>query len=99
MIVVVIVVFILCRVSFIVCAVLCAVFRLILVLFCVLCLIVLSLPPGKTPFAVKINNNNSVQFFIIYVAVDNVFMHIGHIISMINSDEVGRNDEWDHVSC
>jgi hypothetical protein len=62
-IVVVIVVFILCR-MFIVCVVLYAVFRLVVVLFCVmcvigvLCLIVLPLPPGKCPFAVKINNNN-----------------------------------------
>jgi hypothetical protein len=26
---------------------------------CVLCLIVVPLPPGETPFAVKINNNNN----------------------------------------
>jgi hypothetical protein len=26
---------------------------------CMLCLIVVPLPPGKTPFAVKINNNNN----------------------------------------
>jgi hypothetical protein len=26
---------------------------------CVLCLIVVPLPPGKNPFAVKINNNNN----------------------------------------
>jgi hypothetical protein len=51
-------IFILCRV-FIVCVVLCNVFRLILVLFCVMCLIVVPLPPGKNPFAVKINNNNN----------------------------------------
>jgi hypothetical protein len=63
-------------VSFIVCVVLRAVFHLIVVLFCVLCAIcllyltVLSLPPGKTPFAVKINddydndnnnNNNKIE--------------------------------------
>jgi hypothetical protein len=42
-----------------------AVFRLIVVLFCVmyvicvLCLIVLPLPPDENPFAVKINNNNN----------------------------------------
>jgi hypothetical protein len=47
-----------------VCVVLCAVFRLIVVLFCVmcvicvLCLIVVPLPLGENPFAVKINNNN-----------------------------------------
>jgi hypothetical protein len=58
-----VIVFILCSVPFIVCVVLCAVFRLIVVLFCVmfviclLCLIVLPLPPGKIPFAFKINNN------------------------------------------
>jgi hypothetical protein len=45
-------------VPFIVCVVLSAVFRLIVALFCVLCLIVVPLPPGKYPFAVKINNNN-----------------------------------------
>jgi hypothetical protein len=59
-----------------VCVVLCNVFRLIVVLFCVLCvicvlcLIVVQLPPGENSFAVKIdidNNNNSIQFFIIYV--------------------------------
>jgi hypothetical protein len=50
-------------VSFIVCVVSCDVFRLIVVLFCVTyviclsCLILLPLPPGKDPFAVKINNN------------------------------------------
>jgi hypothetical protein len=27
-------------------------------IFCVLCLIVVPLPPGKTPFAVKISNKN-----------------------------------------
>jgi hypothetical protein len=59
-------IFILCRV-FIVCVVLCTVLRLIVVLFCVicvicvLCLIVVPLPLGETPFAVKINNNNSVN--------------------------------------
>jgi hypothetical protein len=26
---------------------------------CMLCLIVVPLPPGKNPFAVKINNNNN----------------------------------------
>jgi hypothetical protein len=26
---------------------------------CVLCLIVVPLPPGKNPFAVKVNNNNN----------------------------------------
>jgi hypothetical protein len=58
-------IFILCRV-FIVCEVLCTVFRLIDVLFCVmhvicvLCLIVISLPPGETPFAVKCNNNKTI---------------------------------------
>jgi hypothetical protein len=46
---------------FIVCVFLCTVFRLIVVLFCVmcvvyvLCLIVVPLPPGENPFAVKIN--------------------------------------------
>jgi hypothetical protein len=51
--------------SFNLCVVLYAVFLLIVVLFCVmcvicvLCLIVVPLPPGKTPFAVKINNNNN----------------------------------------
>jgi hypothetical protein len=28
------------------------------VCYCVLCLFVVPLPPGKNPFAVKINNNN-----------------------------------------
>jgi hypothetical protein len=55
----------LCSVFFIVCVVLCAVFCLIVVLFCVmcficvLCLIVVSLPSGKTLFAVNNNNNNN----------------------------------------
>jgi hypothetical protein len=44
-----------------VCVFLCTVFRLIVVLFCVmcvvcvLCLIVVPLPLGENPFAVKIN--------------------------------------------
>jgi hypothetical protein len=49
-----------------VCVDLCAVFHLIVVLFfcvmcviCVLCLIVVRLPSGKNPFAIKINNNNN----------------------------------------
>jgi hypothetical protein len=29
------------------------------VLFCVLCLIVVPLPPGETPFAVQLNNNTN----------------------------------------
>jgi hypothetical protein len=41
-----------------VCVFLCIVFRLIVVLFCVLCPIVVPLPPGKYTFEVKINNNN-----------------------------------------
>jgi hypothetical protein len=47
-----------------VCVVLCTVFRLIVVLFCVmgvvscLCLIVVPLPPGENPFAIKINNKS-----------------------------------------
>jgi hypothetical protein len=28
---------------------------------CVLCLIVVPLPPGENPFAVKINNNKNIQ--------------------------------------
>jgi hypothetical protein len=46
------IVFILCSVSFIACVVLCAEFYLSVVCYFVLCLIVLSLPPGKYPFAV-----------------------------------------------
>jgi hypothetical protein len=47
-----------------VCVDLCAMFRLIVVLFWVMCvvcvcLIVVRLPPGRNPFAVKINNNNN----------------------------------------
>jgi hypothetical protein len=63
----------LCSVSVIVCVVLCAVFRLIVVLFCVMCvicvlsLIVVPLPPGKYPFAVKINNNyNNNNIHLVY---------------------------------
>jgi hypothetical protein len=47
------------------CVALCAVFRLFVVLFCVmsvicvLYLIVVPLPPGKNPFAVKIYINNN----------------------------------------
>jgi hypothetical protein len=52
-----------------VCVDLCAVFRLIVVLFyvmcviCVLCLIVVRLPLGRNPFAVKIINNNKNKKF------------------------------------
>jgi hypothetical protein len=43
-----------------VCVFLCTVFRLIVVILCdvcvcVLCLILVPLPPGENPFAVKIN--------------------------------------------
>jgi type IV secretory pathway component VirB8 len=56
--------------SFIVCVALCAVFCLNVVFvlcdmcICVLCLIVVPLPPGKNPFVVQINNNNNnvIQF-------------------------------------
>jgi hypothetical protein len=41
---------IVCSVSFIFCAVLCAVFECG-VLFCVLCLIIVPLPPGKNPIS------------------------------------------------
>jgi hypothetical protein len=44
-------------VFFIVCVVFCAV-SFDRGVICVLCLIVVPLPPGKNPFAVKINNNN-----------------------------------------
>jgi hypothetical protein len=52
-------------VSFIVCVVLCAVLCLSVVCYfvwcvtCELCLIVVPLPPGKNPFAVKISNNSN----------------------------------------
>jgi hypothetical protein len=55
-------VFSFCVRVFIECVILCTVFRLIVVLYCVMCvvcvfcLIVLPLPPGENPFAVKINN-------------------------------------------
>jgi hypothetical protein len=43
-----------------VCVDLCAVFRLVVLLLCVICvcLIVVRLPLGRNPFAVKINNND-----------------------------------------
>jgi hypothetical protein len=47
----------LCNVSFIVCVSLCAVLFQRGALFCVLCLIVVTLPPGKNSFAVQLNNN------------------------------------------
>jgi hypothetical protein len=51
------IVFILCSVSFIACVVLCTVFWCgvlfrVMCVISVLCLIVVSLPPGKNPFAV-----------------------------------------------
>jgi hypothetical protein len=55
----------LCNVSFIVHPASCAVFCLSIVCYlvwyvysCTLYLTVVPLPPGKTPFAVKLNNNN-----------------------------------------
>jgi hypothetical protein len=53
-------------VSFIACATLCAVFierGVILrnVYFCVMCLIVIPLPPVRTPFAVQLNYNNKTK--------------------------------------
>jgi hypothetical protein len=35
----------------------------VMYVICVLCLIVVPLPPGKTPFSVKINNNNNLRFW------------------------------------
>jgi hypothetical protein len=61
-------IFILCGV-FIVCVVSCTVFRVSVVLFCVmcvvcvLCLIVVPLPSGENPFAVKINNKIRQDFY------------------------------------
>jgi hypothetical protein len=43
---------------------------------CVLCLIVVQLPPGKTPFEVKINNNNVV----FTNGKDNAYVHTPHFI-------------------
>jgi hypothetical protein len=57
--------FIVCSVSYIVCIVLCALFVwvwcVILCDVCYLCVVSYcsTLPPGKNPFAVKINNNNN----------------------------------------
>jgi hypothetical protein len=55
-----------CDVSFIVSVALCVVFCLNVVCyfvryvyFCVLCLIVVPLPPCKNPLAVQLNNNNN----------------------------------------
>jgi hypothetical protein len=66
---------------------------LIVVLFCVmcvicvLCLIVAPLPPGKNPFAVKINNNNNMYVFMnecvcTYVCVY-VSTYIQHICTYV----------------
>jgi hypothetical protein len=61
------IVFIVCNLSFIVCVVLYDVFCWKVVSYSVgsvLCLIVVPLPPGKTPFAVKVNNRVEIlQFF------------------------------------
>jgi hypothetical protein len=40
------------------CVILCDVY------FCLLCLIVVPLPPGKTPFGVQLNNNNMAEGFV-----------------------------------
>jgi hypothetical protein len=50
-----------CNVSFIVCVALCSVLIERGVLFCVIYVLLcaVSLPPGKTPFAVQFNNNKS----------------------------------------
>jgi hypothetical protein len=65
---------------FILCVVLCAVFRLIVVIFCVLCLIVVPLPPGENPFAVKININNNNNNNNLHLSVD--------LLSLTNSVEL-----------
>jgi hypothetical protein len=58
-----------CCVLYCLCSFVCCVLFECGVLFCVMCvirvlrLIVVPLPPGKNPFAVKINNNNNlIQF-------------------------------------
>jgi hypothetical protein len=53
------IVFFVCSVSFIVCVVLCAVFYFIVMcVICVFCLIIVPLPQGKIPFAVKIDDDD-----------------------------------------
>jgi hypothetical protein len=37
----------------------------VMCVICVLCLIVVPQPPGKTPFAAKINNNNNIIIIMI----------------------------------
>jgi hypothetical protein len=55
------IVFIVCSMSFVVCVVLCecGVLFCVMCVIWVLCLIVVPFPPGKNPFAFKINNNNN----------------------------------------
>jgi hypothetical protein len=55
--------YVVCNVSFTVCVASCAVFCLSGALFCVMCLIVVSLPPGRNPFAVNLNNKTYVHFY------------------------------------
>jgi hypothetical protein len=86
-IIVVVIVFILCSVFFIVCVVLCTAFRLIVVLFCVmcvschLCLIVLPMPPGKNPLAVKINK--LINFTLTYCRYKSNCLKVNHTIDML----------------
>jgi hypothetical protein len=44
---------------------------------CVLCVIVVPLPPGKTPFAVKINNNNISRFLLLkYILYVHMYFYV-----------------------
>jgi hypothetical protein len=77
------VVFGVCNVSFIVCVALCAVFGVSIVCYfvwyvyyCVLCLTVVTLPLGETPFAVHLYNNiwnftKTVMWFQLLFRLDN----------------------------
>jgi hypothetical protein len=57
----------------------------VLCLFRLLCLIVVPLPPGTDPFAVKINNNNTkIPHCVIIVAADGFASYQSYAILSIN---------------
>jgi hypothetical protein len=60
--------FIVRNVSFIVCVAWCAVLFERGEIFCVLCLIVVPLPPGKPPLAVQLNNNKVLDYTTSYIS-------------------------------
>jgi hypothetical protein len=61
---------------------------------CLLCLIVLPLPQGNNPFAVKINNNNKRG----YLHADKIECDASSSNNSNNADDDDNSNNWIHNS-